>query len=171
MTAASNKGMKQMKPSLLELRSLSPVFGRLGECPTDDTTDGMADAMADEADDGRVAYEGARAKLEGGDPEGAVVDLERAAEAYPHFKTLELLGEAWLSLGKPERAVVPLAAATTLNPQAKAPSLLAEALVAIGDEILAHRVALVALERDPRNKRAQSVKEATQVAYDNWNAM
>lgn len=127
--------------------------------------------MEDEADDGRVAYDAGRAKLESGDAEGAVVDLARSAEAYPHFKTLELLGQAWLSLGKPERAVVPLAAATTLNPQAKAPSLLAEALVGIGDGVLAHRVALVALERDPRNRRAQSVKEATQAAYDKWNAM
>jgi predicted Zn-dependent protease len=126
---------------------------------------------ADEPDNARLAYEAGRAKLESGDPEGAVTELERSAEAYPHFKTLELLGQAWLLLGKPERAVVPLAAATTLNPQAKAPSLLAEALAAMGDEILAHRIALVALERDSRNKVAQSVKQATQVAYDKWNAM
>jgi tetratricopeptide (TPR) repeat protein len=126
---------------------------------------------ADEPDDARVAYEAGRAKLESGDPGGAVADLERSAEAYPHFKTLELLGQAWLRLGKPERAVVPLAAATTLNPQAKAPSLLAEALAAIGDEILAHRVAMLALERDSRNKIAQAVKQATQLAYDKWNAM
>ena len=66
---------------------------------------------------------------------------------------------------------MPLAAATTLNPQATAPSLLAEALAAIGEEILAHRVALLTLERDPRNKRARSVKEATQVAYDKWSAL
>ena len=29
-TRPSNKGMKQTKPSILELRSLSPVLGRLG---------------------------------------------------------------------------------------------------------------------------------------------
>ena len=125
----------------------------------------------DDPDDARLAYEAGRAKLESGDPEGAVTELERSAETYPHFKTLELLGQAWLRLGKPERAVVPLAAATTLNPQAKAPSLLAEALAAMGDELLAHRVALVALERDPRNKLAQSVEQATRVAYDKWNDM
>jgi len=127
--------------------------------------------MQDEQGDDRIAFEAGRSKLEDGDVEGAITELQRSADAYPHFKTLELLGQAWLLLGKPERAVVPLAAATTLNPQATAPSLLAEALAAIGEEILAHRVALLTLERDPRNKRARSVKEATQVAYDKWSAL
>jgi hypothetical protein len=125
----------------------------------------------DQLEDARLMYEAGRAKLERGELETAVAELQRSAEAYPHFKTLELLGETWLRLGNPVRAAVPLAAATTLNRQARAPSLLAEALMKMGDEILAHRVALVALERDPGNRPALSVKEATTEAHDKWNAL
>jgi hypothetical protein len=109
--------------------------------------------------------------LDAGDLAGAIVQLEASADALPHFKTLELLGEAWLRSGNPRRAVVPLAAATTLNLQVRAPSLLAEALLELGDEREAHRIARLALDRDPNNKKARSVFESTEAAYLEWNSL
>jgi hypothetical protein len=63
-----------------------------------------------------------------------------------------------------------LAAATTLNAQVRAPSLLAEAFLALGDELAAHRIARLALDRDPNNKRARNVFEATEAAYLRWSS-
>jgi hypothetical protein len=95
--------------------------------------------------------------------------LEESAELDPHFKTLELLGEAWLRKGVPQNAVVPLAAATTLNDQSRAPSLLAEAFAALGEDLEAHRIAKVALTRDSGNRRAKAVFDATLEAYRKWS--
>jgi tetratricopeptide (TPR) repeat protein len=114
-----------------------------------------------ESDDDRAveAYRLARALLGGGDLEGAIAHLEVSAAADPHFKTLELLGEAWLRLGKPDRAVEPLAIAATLNRQVRAPSLLAQALLESGDVARAQDTARIALERHPNNKVARRVLE------------
>ena len=87
------------------------------------------------------------------------------AEA-PHFKTLELLGEAWLAKGEPAKAIVPLAAATTLNRQVRAPSLLAEAFLALGERPEAHRIAHMALRREAHNKKARAVLQGTSEAHD-----
>jgi tetratricopeptide (TPR) repeat protein len=123
--------------------------------------------MADEGvgDTARERYEAGRAALAAGDIDTAITHLEESIAEHPHFKALELLGEAWLRKGEPRRAIVPLAAATTLNAQVRAPSLLAEALLALGDELEAHRVAQLALGRDPNNKKAHAVMEATSAAY------
>jgi hypothetical protein len=126
----------------------------------------------EEADDSsRVAYEIGRDLLESGDLDAGIAQLEASVSMYPHFKTLELLGEAWLRKGEPLRAIVPLAAATTLNKQSRAPSLLAEALLATGELIPAHRVAVLALERDPGNKKARAVFEATAAAHEQWTRL
>ncbi|SRR6266704_5154356 len=119
-------------------------------------------------DRARETYDAGRAALEAGDTDLAIQHLETSIAEYPHFKALELLGEAWLRKGDPRRAIVPLAAATTLNAQVRAPSLLSEALLALGDALEAHRVAQLALERDARNKKARSVLEATAEAYRKW---
>ena len=124
--------------------------------------------MANEADPALLSYQAARSKFEVGDLDEAISLLEVSVAANPHFKTLELLGEALLRAGDPKRAIVPLAAATTLNDQVRAPSLLAEALEANGNAIDAHRIALLALKRDPNNRKARSVHDATREAYEKW---
>ncbi len=124
--------------------------------------------MAEDTNAARAAYQAGRDKLDAGDLDGAISALEESVATYPHFKSLELLGEAFLRAGKPQRAIVPLAAATTLNDHVRPPSLLAEALLARGDQLDAHRIALLALKRDPTNRRARTVHEATREAYDKW---
>jgi tetratricopeptide (TPR) repeat protein len=102
-------------------------------------------------DDSHKLYEMAR---NAATPEEAIALYQRSADIFPHFKTLELLGELLLKTGKPKEAIVPLAAATTLNKQVRAPSLLAEALLMIGERQKARDVARLALKRDQRNKKA-----------------
>jgi tetratricopeptide (TPR) repeat protein len=129
--------------------------------------------MTDESarDSAREAYEAGREALAAGDFEAAIAHLETSVGLHPHFKALESLGEAWLRKGKPDRAIVPLAAATTLNAQVRAPSMLAEALLALGDELEAHRIAQLALSRDPNSKKARAVLAATAAAYDAWSKL
>jgi tetratricopeptide (TPR) repeat protein len=114
-------------------------------------------------------YLAGRASLESGDLDAAIKQFESSIAQDPHFKTLELLGEAWLRKGEPKRAIVPLAAATTLNKQVRAPSLLAEALLALGNELDAHHIASCALDRDPNNKKARFIFEITDAAYKKWS--
>ncbi len=121
-------------------------------------------------DAAREAYEAVRGMLKAGDFAGAIAQLEASVAEYPHFKALELLGEAWLRSGNPGRAVVPLAAATTLNMQVRAPSLLAEAFLALGQELDAHRIVQLALDRSPHNRKARTVLELTEPAYRRWTA-
>jgi predicted Zn-dependent protease len=117
-------------------------------------------------------YQAGRDAMKRGDTDAAVRCLTGSLDVdpspVPHFKTLELLGEAWLSRGEPRRAIVPLAAATLLNPQVRAPSLLAEAFLAAGDRVRAHRAAIEALSRHAGNKRAIEVADATRAAFDEW---
>ena len=114
-------------------------------------------------------YERGRSLLADGDLPGAIARLEASVAAYPHFKAFELLGEAWLRSGEPLRAIAPLAAATTLNGQVRAPSLLAEALLAAGDHLKAHEIAKLALGRDPNNRTARAVFDATDAVYRQQN--
>ena len=126
--------------------------------------------MSNLEDLAREAYERGRAKMAAGDLPGAIAEFEAAVDAHPHFKSLELLGEAWLRHGNAVRAIVPLAAATTLNAQVRAPALLAEALLASGDPIKAYEVAKLALDRDPHNRRARTVLDAAESAYRQWDS-
>jgi tetratricopeptide (TPR) repeat protein len=97
--------------------------------------------------------------------EEAIPLYQQSAEIYPHFKTLELLGEALLNVKKIKESIIPLAAATTLNRQVRAPSLLAEALLELGEREKAREAAMIALERDKTNKRALKVmKETSDIA-------
>jgi len=129
--------------------------------------------MADEEPDdmARELYEAGRAALQANDLETAIRQLEESIAQYPHFRALELLGEAWLKKGEPQKALVPLAAAATLNGQVRAPSLLAEALLALGNEVEAYRIAQLALSRDASNKKAQAVADATRAAHQAWTVL
>ena len=120
----------------------------------------------DTSDRARQAYEDGRAALQAGRTDVAIHNFEVSIAEAPHFKTLELLGEAWLAKGEPARAIVPLAAATTLNRQVRAPSLLAEAFLALGERPEAHRIAHMALRREAHNKKAWAVLQATSEAHD-----
>ena len=106
--------------------------------------------------------------LQEGDLAAAIAAFEASIVLHPHFKSLELLGEALLRNGQPAQAIVPLAAATTLNAQVRAPSLLAEALLAAGDPLKAHEIAKVALQRDATNRKARAVLDATASEYNRW---
>ena len=116
--------------------------------------------------DAKAFYDVGRGLLQDGDLVGAIAHLQLSAGLLPHFKTLELLGEAWLKSGEPMKAIVPLAAATTLNEQGRAPAWLAEALLATGEPIRAHRIARLALARGPTNRRAKAVFDATLAKYE-----
>ena len=126
--------------------------------------------MGEPLDNSSVAYQQGKDLLEAGDLAGAIAQFETSIAASPHFKTLELLGDALLRSGQPVRAIVPLAAATTLNSQVRAPSLLAEALLAAGDSLKAHEIAKLALQRNASNKKARAVYDATKDVYDAWSA-
>ena len=129
----------------------------------------MSDSEA--PDRAREAYEAERAAMAVGEVDRAILHLEESIAEYPHFKALELLGEAWLKKGEARKAIVPLAAATTLNSQVRAPSMLAEALLTLGDMLEAHKVATLALDRDINDRKAQAVLEATTAAYEAWRKL
>ena len=109
----------------------------------------------------RELYELGRELMQAGDIAAATVQFEESIRAWPHFKTLELLGECFIKLGRLQDAIVPLAAATTLNRGTRAPSLLAETFLALGEHHDAFEAAELALQRDPSNRRALAVKRAT----------
>lgn len=105
-------------------------------------------------------YEAGRRLMESGDIAGAVAQFHESVRIWPHFKALQLLGECLFQLGRLQEAVVPLAAATTLNRGVRAPSLLAEVFLALEQRHDAAEMVEVALQRDPRNRRALAVKGA-----------
>lgn len=82
--------------------------------------------------------------------------LEESNDLFPHFKTLELLGETEIKLKRFTKAITYLAAATALNPSPKAPSLLASAFLALKDNDNAKKFALTVLEQSPNNKIAKT---------------
>ena len=102
-------------------------------------------------------YEAGRAHMAAGELEAAHNALRLSAEANPHFKTLELLGECLLKLGRPKEAIVPLAAASALNAGIRAPSLLAQAFLALGEHGRAAHFASRVLTLAPGNRPALEV--------------
>ena len=99
--------------------------------------------------------------MENGEYEQASNFFHRSALESPHFKTYELLGECYIHLKRFKEAIPFLAAASALNRGVRAPSLLSEAFLAISDHDQAAEAANVALSREPNNKTALRVKEAT----------
>jgi tetratricopeptide (TPR) repeat protein len=105
-------------------------------------------------------YHKGRLAMEAGDLQDAISSFRQSIAEWPHFKTLELLGECLLRLNQPREAIVPLAAATALNRQAHAPALLARAFLELGTYGDARDQAEEALRRDPGNKQAIEVRRA-----------
>src|SRR6478672_7806240 len=78
-------------------------------------------------------YKAGREKMEVGDYRSAIALLNESNTAFPHFKTLELLGECQLDQDRPLEAIIPLAAAIGLgSSEFKAMYLLAKAFLALG---------------------------------------
>jgi len=127
--------------------------------------------MTADQDAARLAYEAGREALQEQRFEEAVVRLSESSRHSPHFKTLELLGEAFAAMGRHAEAVVPLAAASTLNKQGRAPALLAKSLLALGEDVQAHEIAVLALDRAPGNRVALEVVAATKMAYESWRGL
>lgn len=99
-------------------------------------------------------YQLGREMMARGSHAEALPVLMESARESPHFKTFEVLGECLVALGRPAEAVPWLAAATTLNRNSRSPTLLAETWLVLG-RIHAARSALdLALERNPRHRRA-----------------
>jgi tetratricopeptide (TPR) repeat protein len=104
-------------------------------------------------------YHQGREAMEAGALEEAIERFRLSVAEWPHFKTLELLGECLLRLEQPREAIVPLAAATALNPQGRAPALLARAFLALGSYRDAFDQAEEALRRAPGNRQALEVRQ------------
>jgi tetratricopeptide (TPR) repeat protein len=104
-------------------------------------------------------YREGRQAMEAGGLEDAIGLFRQSIAEWPHFKTLELLGECLLRLDQSREAIVPLAAATALNQQAHAPALLARAFLELGTYRDAFDQAEEALRRDPGNKEALQVRQ------------
>jgi tetratricopeptide (TPR) repeat protein len=112
-------------------------------------------------DDSHKKYLAGRTLMASGDYAGAIDFFESSNRAYPHFKTLELLGECQLGLGNPFEALIPLAAAIGLGSNAfRAAYLLAQAFADLGEK----KDALIYVERalvmKPDFKRARQLKES-----------
>jgi tetratricopeptide (TPR) repeat protein len=105
-------------------------------------------------------YRRGREAMEVGAFEDAIRLFRQSIAEWPHFKTLELLGECLLRLNQPREAIVPLAAATALNLQGHAPTLLARAFLELGTYRDAFDQAEEALRRAPGNEQALEVRQA-----------
>src|SRR5918994_2439310 len=102
-------------------------------------------------------YHEGRLAMEAGDLQDAISSFCRSVAEWPHFKTLELLGECLLRLNRLREAIVPLAAATALNRQARAPMLLARAFLELGTYRDAFDQAEEALRRGPDSKEGVEI--------------
>ena len=106
-------------------------------------------------------YIEARQMMDEGKLEEAVKLFQQSISDYPHFKSLELLGECFIRLNRLSEAIVALAAATTLNKGVRAPSLLAEAFLKLKEYPQAREMAEIALSRDPNNRLAREVRKTS----------
>lgn len=105
----------------------------------------------------RELYEEGRRVLESGNCADAIPLLRSSAEAAPHFKSLELLGEAYMNVGHLSLAIIYFAAASSLNTQVRAKSLLSKALYEFGDYYLAKSKAEEVLDQSSGNRIAKEV--------------
>jgi hypothetical protein len=74
-------------------------------------------SMTDHLDEARTHYERRRELLDSGDVAEAIAQFELSIGCSPHFKTLELLGEAFIRNGEPSRAIVPSRRPQPLTPK------------------------------------------------------
>lgn len=103
----------------------------------------------------------ARQMMEEGNLDAAIKLFQQSISDYPHFKSLELLGECFIRSNRLLEAIVPLAAATSLNKGVRAPALLSEVLLNLKEYRQAREVAEIALSREPNNKIAQHVRKVS----------
>lgn len=112
-----------------------------------------------EGDDSLREYQIGRQEMAAGNYDQAIEHFQISIKHYPHFKTLELLGESMLAIGDPLGSIVPLAAAVGLGTREfRALYLLSKALVQLGDHKDAVRYLDRALEMAPDFKRALELR-------------
>lgn len=101
-----------------------------------------------------------------GDHSEAAALFEQSNLAFPHFKTLELLGECRLALGEPIAALIPLAASVGLGTNSfRAMYLLAKAFADLGRKEEALMYAERALLMKSDYKKARDLRDL--LAIDN----
>jgi len=104
-------------------------------------------------------YEIGRREMAAGNYANAIEHFRISIRHYPHFKTLELLGECLLAMGDHVASIVPLAAAVGLGTREfRALYLLSKALVQIGKHEDALKYLDRALEMAPDFKRARELR-------------
>ena len=103
--------------------------------------------MKDKYEIAQDLYYKGREALDAGEFSKALDLFNRSIENNIHYKTLELIGNAYIKLEEYSKAIIPLAAATSLNDGPKAPSLLAEAYLNLGEIDNATRMANKSLNR------------------------
>jgi len=97
------------------------------------------------------------------DFQSAIVFLERSAEAFPHFKTLELLGECLLRTGQVEGALLSLRKAVEPgNRPYRSLYLLGQALSELGKRDEAIGCLTQAIEIKPDYKSARNLLNTLQ---------
>ena len=90
----------------------------------------------------------------------AIEHFQRSVQHYPHFKTLELLGESILAVGNPLASMVPLAAAVGLGTRPfRALFLLSKAFSQLRDETNALKYLDNALAMAPDFKSARELRD------------
>ena len=95
-----------------------------------------------------------------GDHSEAAALFEQSNQAFPHFKTLELLGECRLALGEPYAALIPLAASVGLGTNSfRAMYLLSKAFADLGRRKEALKYIERALIMKSDYKKAQDLKK------------
>jgi tetratricopeptide (TPR) repeat protein len=101
-------------------------------------------------------YQKGREAMAANDLDSAVRLFRSSAQAAPHFKTLELLGECFLKRDQNREAIIPLAAAVGLgNKPYRALYLLAQALDRSGhrDEAIEKLTLALQIKADYKNAR------------------
>jgi len=105
--------------------------------------------------------------MEAGDTEAALQRFRQSIRIFPHFKTLELLGECLLLKNQHSEAIVYLAAAAGLGlKQSRSRFLLAKAHLAIGETGDAVNQLKEALRLNPNYKSASKLLESLSVNED-----
>jgi tetratricopeptide (TPR) repeat protein len=115
--------------------------------------------MSTQVDPSFKEYEAGRREMAAGNYAGAIEHLRASVGHYPHFKTLELLGESMLEAGDSAGAIVPLAAAAGLSPREfRALYLLGKAFLELRDYQEALKHLDRALEMKPDFRRARELR-------------
>ena len=122
--------------------------------------------MPTELDPSFIEYEAGRREMAGGNYIKAIEHLRASVAHYPHFKSLELLGESMLELEDSAGAIVPLAAAACLGSREfRALYLLGKAFFKIGEyrEALKHLDRALEMKADFRRARELRAEIVAQI--------